>query len=144
MCLSYGMLGFQTILGHLREMYAELPADRHEPLPRDFFIRRVLLPETGLQLIQQDFQISREAACDVMAESRRYGQAVHSPMEDFLTKQELKQIKRDKAEDSSKKMKALVVPGAAGSSSQQQDPSPLSSPSTKKHRLRSSTGKQST
>lgn len=140
---SYGMLGFQTILGHLREMYADLPADRHEPLPKDFFIRRVLLPETGLQLIQQDFQVDRGPASEIMAESRRYGQAVHSPMEDLFTKQEMRQIKRDKAEDKSKKLKALTAPAAAAGSSQQ-EPSPLSSPSMKNHRLRSSMGGMNT
>ena len=62
----------------LRKMFADtsiLTDKNTQPLGVDAFLRRVLVPETGVMLIQEDNCISRKEAITVLKESRAFGLA---------------------------------------------------------------------
>lgn len=65
-------------------MYALEVFKSSDGLSKNYFIRRVLLPEAAVQLISQDQNCPREEALDIMIRSREYGQAAHSPADEVL------------------------------------------------------------
>ncbi|GAA6011787.1 hypothetical protein JCM10207_004244 [Rhodosporidiobolus poonsookiae] len=77
----YGQRGFDCILATVKKLFIDdiplLTADRASPLPVDSFLRRVLVPETAVTLIQSDLALpSRAEAARVCRDSAGYGKAV--------------------------------------------------------------------
>ena len=80
---SYGEKGASAITGALQKMFAgtaelkqALTTAPIHPLKSSEFIRRVLVPEAAVLLIQEDRDISRAQAIQTLEDSRRYGMVV--------------------------------------------------------------------
>ncbi|GAA5825185.1 hypothetical protein JCM11251_006134 [Rhodosporidiobolus azoricus] len=77
----YGHRGYVTLLRALTDLFTDdrpiLTPLRTAPLPVDYYLRRVLIPECAISLIQQDMDLAtRSEAAKVMQDSRQYGRAV--------------------------------------------------------------------
>ncbi|KAK9895063.1 hypothetical protein P389DRAFT_172634 [Cystobasidium minutum MCA 4210] len=80
----YGHMGFQTILNALTAAFVSkgiLTADIASPLTVEVYLRRVLVPETAVRLIQVDQRCPRSKALTILADSRDYGAAVFGDMD---------------------------------------------------------------
>lgn len=83
---SYGALGFEAIYNQLQITMVQssiLTDHLARPMDVEGYLRRVLVPEAAICLIQEDQDCDRKTAIDVMEESKPYGLAVHS-VEDEL------------------------------------------------------------
>ncbi|KAG8888127.1 hypothetical protein FRB98_008319 [Tulasnella sp. 332] len=82
----YGEKGFFVISSTLQEIFPldAIDPDLTYPLEPSDFLRRVLLPETAVLLIQEDQKIEREEALLVLRESRAFGLATF-PVRDAET-----------------------------------------------------------
>lgn len=92
---SYGREGFQIIMLVLMNLYGEgspeLSQASYHPLPYDTFIREVLVPEVTAHLIEEDLDVSYEAAVAVLYDSQRYGE-LRYPADDSAAFEELQEL----------------------------------------------------
>ncbi|GAA6059977.1 hypothetical protein JCM10212_001326 [Sporobolomyces blumeae] len=91
----YGPRGFECILSTLKQFYTNdvplLEPERISPLSPDFYVRRVLVPETALELIRKDRDLDDDdegsaQAMQVLDDSRPFGKAVWGIVEDDFSK----------------------------------------------------------
>ncbi|CAG8761682.1 34693_t:CDS:1, partial [Racocetra persica] len=77
----YGFKGLAVILQTLTEMFVEtkiLTTNLCAPQSSSQYLAQVLVPETAIRLIAEDFDnISLEAAKNIMVDSVEFGQYVH-------------------------------------------------------------------
>ncbi|GAA5926808.1 uncharacterized protein JCM15063_000375 [Sporobolomyces koalae] len=87
----YGLRGLECIHATLRQLFTLdnpiLDDDAIAPLSSDFYLRRVLIPETALCLIRDDLKLddtpeNADIAANVLRESRAFGKAAHGIIED--------------------------------------------------------------
>lgn len=86
--LSYGQKGFEVIMHVLTtELVSKgvLTESLSEPLDMEVYLRRVLVPETAIRLIQADQDCSASDALKILEESRDYGAAVFGDMDGVNT-----------------------------------------------------------
>jgi hypothetical protein len=83
---SYGPKGFECLYAHLAPLFtfksAYLQPDQIRPLDPQQFVRRVLVPEAAVRLVMEDRKCGRDAAIEIVVESRLYGMAVNGLDED--------------------------------------------------------------
>ncbi|GAA6013941.1 hypothetical protein JCM11491_003463 [Sporobolomyces phaffii] len=87
----YGPRGFECIHATVTRLFtanddAILTADRVAPFSRDYYVRRVLVPETALELTRVDLGLAQTAAgvataARVVERSRAFGNAQHAIVE---------------------------------------------------------------
>ncbi|GAA5995860.1 hypothetical protein JCM5350_007962, partial [Sporobolomyces pararoseus] len=87
----YGPRGFECIHSTLRQLFTVdnpiLTDSNISPFSPDFYLRRILVPETALELIRLDLDLDRdqtglEEAAEVLEDSRAFGKAAHAIVED--------------------------------------------------------------
>ncbi|GAA5948813.1 hypothetical protein JCM3765_003910 [Sporobolomyces pararoseus] len=87
----YGPRGFECIHSTLRQLFMvvnPILIDANiSPFSPDFYLRRILVPETALELIRHDLGSDRdeaglEEASKVLEDSRAFGKAAHAIVED--------------------------------------------------------------
>lgn len=106
---SYGQKGFAIIINYWNEFVTTTPVitpDKTAPLDVPVYLRRVLVPETAIRLIQDDRGgCSEREAIRILEESRAYGVAVFGgesgslPGEPKETKLEKKQRRKEEREE---------------------------------------------
>ncbi|GAA5895753.1 uncharacterized protein JCM6883_001611 [Sporobolomyces salmoneus] len=101
----YGPRGFECIHSTLRQLFTAdnpLLTESHiAPFSSDFYLRRILVPETALELIRLDLDLERdeeglERAGQVLEQSRAFGKAAHAIVED-VEKERKKAIEDERA-----------------------------------------------
>ncbi|GAA5884755.1 hypothetical protein JCM16303_005260 [Sporobolomyces ruberrimus] len=100
----YGPRGFECIHSTLRQLFTIdtpiLTSANISPLSADFYMRRVLVPETALELIRLDLDLERstegsDTAAVVLESSRAFGKAAHGIVED-VEKERIRARKEEK------------------------------------------------
>ena len=97
---SYGALGFEAIYNQLQITMVQsniLTDHLARPIDVEGYLRRILVPEAAVYLIQEDQDCDRKTAIEVMKESKPYGLAVHS-VEDELDETVEEREEREEAE----------------------------------------------
>jgi hypothetical protein len=108
---SYGQKGFDVIMDILNSklvLGGIVSANRTAPLDIDTYLRRVMVPETAVRLIQRDMNCSWAQALDVLQESRDYGAALFGDVENnpsrlFETQVDRKERRRQQKEQASQR-----------------------------------------
>lgn len=103
--LSYGALGFEAIYNQLQITMVQsnvLTDHVARPIDVEGYLRRVLVPEAAVHLIQEDQGCDRNTAIEVLKESKPYGLAVHS-VEDELDETVEEREEREEAEARARK-----------------------------------------
>lgn len=116
---SYGGLGFEAIYNQLQTSLVKsaMVADHLvRPLDVDSYVRRVLVPEAAVCLIQTDQSCERSQAIAILEESRAYGLAVHSVQDELGEiqeerdeKEELARKREKKAQKKAKEARAMEI-----------------------------------
>lgn len=98
---SYGHQGFEVLKKILEDEFVEhsmVSPSRIRPLDVESYLRRVLIPEAAVRLIQDDQQCDYTSAVTILSESRAYGAAAfgHDGSQDLPeTKAERKERKME-------------------------------------------------
>jgi hypothetical protein len=102
---SYGFKGFELIMAALKKTLVDvgiITAAKTQPLDVGTYLRRVLVPEAAVRLIQGDRKnCSTEEAMVILEESRAYGAAVFgqdASVADLETKREKRDREREQQE----------------------------------------------
>ena len=92
---SYGLEGYQILVLTLEFMFPNASFDvaPFRPLDARAFREKVLLPEVGILLIQQDFtHINRASAVEILCASQEFGSLLHPGTDSLHVDEVVRQV----------------------------------------------------